>query len=994
MKQKLINKYGLNNEQADVVIDLSKELIVPAGAGSGKTKTLVNKVVHLLSEGYPLESFLVLTFTKKAANEMKIRIKRELREEGLDELVNKIDSSDISTFDSFAYNFVKQNASVLGLDSNLELLDTAIFNTYKNKIVNDIILNIMSSNDQVKKDFLVSYTDKLSADSLITEIIYLYEKLINIKPLEEFTNEELVKRIKLFNIEEDINKITDLSDDFYEDNLETLNYYFHVAKGLEYADLPANPYTKKNFNWKNAKSVKKDIEKITNPYRDFEKLNLTKKDVDDLYEQFNNDIKILFEILKLYENKLLDFKTKFNKYEFRDIANFLNEILRKDVNVLNRTKDKFKLVFVDEYQDTSLVQSDFLEMLIKDNDDIKVLYVGDIKQSIYKFRNAKPKTFINKLNTVNKIALTTNYRSSSNIIDFVNKIFKNIFDDESKYDINYLDNHYMESGSKAFSKDDMSADVFLLEMDNGETKQDLIEEAFIVGEKIKELIQSGEVKNYGDIAILSRNTKVFKVFSEVFKYLNIPLEVQVDYNLKESYLLKLIANIMMLAINLDNGDFDLKRFTYLSLARSELFGKTDDELFNSLINNGNKKSLDMDDEIYKSIRKLNNIIKTKSNIVIVNFIVNEFNVYENIINTTNHEAKLMQLDYLYQLAPILSDLDVSGVDFALFLDNFSYDEEINIKIPIVQENSDDNVVMTNIHQSKGLEYNTLFLVELNKDFSGESVSSFKYSNTSGLLIRKPMQDEKDFLVKAIIRKQVATEKKDTLKEELRLLYVAITRAEKALYILGTKKDDTYLLKSFNDYLYENGLKSFIKEENVKTYNEEIKDKAYFMNLHDDNLYYPKILDELKDKSFNYSNEVTSRHKASQTINKLISNAERQNLEQGTKLHEVLEYGTDLNTIFKNHSFNGKTLSEAKVFKELPYNYLENNKHNIGIIDLVLVFANEVYIIDYKSKDINNPNYTEQLKTYSNYLKKVYPKHNILMYLYSIIDDNLKKVEAK
>src|SRR5690554_2251700 len=146
-------------------------------------------------------------------------------------------------------------------------------------------------------------------------------------------------------------------------------------------------------------------------------------------------------------------------------------------------------------------------MLVQNNEDIRVLYVGDIKQSIYKFRNARPDTFLNKQKTVDVISLDTNYRSSSKVIDFVNKTFKNILNDEEKYDINYKDGHIMDSGNQSYN-DDLSADVFLIEMyksDDSRVKNDAVEEAFVIGNKINELLKDKKIEKYGDVAILARN---------------------------------------------------------------------------------------------------------------------------------------------------------------------------------------------------------------------------------------------------------------------------------------------------------------------------------------------------------------------------------------------------------------------------------------------------------------------------------------------------------
>ncbi|VEU80601.1 UvrD-helicase domain-containing protein [Haploplasma axanthum] len=1013
-KEKVISEYGLNDAQALVVIDKSKELIVPAGAGSGKTKTLVTKVVHLLKTGADLDKFLVLTFTKKAANEMKERIKHELKKANLDALANKIDSSNISTFDAYAYNFVKQNASLIGLDSNIELLDQAVFFSLKKQIMSEIIMDIYLNNNSKIYEFLEMFTDKTSDESIVNDLISVYEKLIEKKNINEYSTTELIKKRVLFDSAELRETLEDISYEFCLLNDEYLENLYEVMDYLDSKTDNKIDFIGKRLKWTEIDSYsRKKIEKILKTYKDILKTNLDREDIDEVYRLQEYYLESVLDILNAYDEKILRFKEATNKYEFNDIANFLNKILKENKDILNRTKNRFKYVFVDEYQDTSSVQSEFLEMLIENNNDINVLYVGDIKQSIYKFRNAKPETFIEKLDTVNVISLSTNYRSSKRIIDFVNDIFLKILNNKEKYDIDYSDNHYMQSGSKLFSEDDSSADIFIEEIyteDPAKSKYDAVEEAFVVGLKIKGLLETKKVSAYKDVAILSRNTTSFKIFKDVFKYLNIPLQVQVDQQIKSSYLLKLMANILMLSLDIavnNNDNFKRKRFNYFSVARSELFQKSDYELFKALIDSntlvGNNRKLDIDKEILNKCYKVYEAIMSKTNYEIIDIMVKEFQIFEKIIYATNKSDKEYQIEYLYNIASTLSDLNIMGKRFVEYIYELAYDDNVTLKLSVLQDEEENSVRLTNIHQSKGLEYNTLFVCGLNKKFGGSQMKKLKYGNDSKLIMQMKFEDNEKAHVygeinSLIKQKGLNEEKASALKEELRLLYVALTRPKKALYLVMTPKDDYTNLDSFTDYLYENDITDIVKSKNVTRYQTYLKDPNYYKDLKDSNLYYPNIIDSLKEKSFDFSNEYEEEMKASIEINQLIDETLKNNLSKGTLLHEIFEYN-DFNDLrvknFYKMNFDGRDLKDAiDIYKELPFSYEEKEIIVNGIIDMVATYDNEVHIIDYKTSNIDPSKYMNQLESYRKYLKMIYPNKVIKTFLYSIAHNKLELVLPK
>ncbi|VEU82370.1 UvrD-helicase domain-containing protein [Acholeplasma hippikon] len=1008
-------KEGSNPFQAEVINNRSKELIVPAGAGSGKTKTLVTKMIEIIYDGASLDDFLVLTFTKKAANEMKERIKKILLQGPYKDLANRVDSAYVSTFDSYAYNFVKQHASKINLDSNLELLDQAVFNITKQEIMEELMLHYMIHGDNAAKDFLYNFTDKKSSQTLIENLINLHDKLSSDISLENINIETLILNIPLIDLSNFKQKLLDIDETFVEDekNEEILISYYEYIRYLNGERTEDCDLSKKRLNWtmfdESVKELYQDkINKVLKKVKDLKK-NFTKRDDVIFYHQIRlTYTEVLVKILKDFDQRLNQFKKETNKYEFKDISNFLNKILRENIDVRNRLKEQFKYIFVDEYQDTSQVQSDFLDMLIENNDHIHVMYVGDIKQSIYKFRNAKPETFIRKQEEASVISLNTNYRSHKKIIDFVNQIFMRILNDKHKYDINYNENHAMLSGSTKFNNDPLTG-VYLEELHKDlELKTDIAEEAFVVGNKIKDLMAKGLIKNYKEVAVLARNTTNFKAFIDVFNYLGIPLQVQVSLDLNETYLLKLMANILMLAKLLNTFDResqDIKRFAYASISRSELFNLSDYEIFNDLIdsdlNSTRTKRLEIHPLIFEKLNNLNKFIYTRSNTEIVFYMLETFEIEKNIVETVDSSLKQFQIDYLVKLCQPMSDLGIIGDEFVEYFYKIAYDDK-KLELSILQESSENSVKMTNIHQSKGLEYEVLFLVGLNKSFGVKKTPNLKYSSDNLLEIYPSFETHE----KKEVLKQIGQTYKDELKsreevsqlkEELRLLYVAFTRAEKALFLVTTKEDDHSNLKSFADYLYENDFTDFIESENI-TRRSVFETQADFRDyLKEKNYYYPIEIDLLKDDQIIFEKEVIKDLKASRHIQSILSEEEKKNLKQGTKLHESFEFFTSetnetLVKRFITKKFGQKSILNASfLHHEYEFIYFEETNKINGIIDLLAIYEGEIHVIDYKTTDIDPDKYKNQLLTYKKYLENIFTLP-VKTYLYSITQDKVLEVK--
>ncbi|WP_026399540.1 UvrD-helicase domain-containing protein [Acholeplasma equifetale] len=997
----LKDKYGLNDDQEKIVLDRSKEAIVPAGAGSGKTHTLVSKVVELIKLEGSLEPFLVLTFTEKAAFEMKERVKKLIKkEDSLKHLISQIEGSNIQTFDSFALNFVLQNASFMNLDSNIGILDDAVFKSIKREYMKEIMLEAYKNKKYRENDefFLYHVTTKSSDSELIDALVEVYDKLSDKFDINHLTNTDIIQEISKPSLDEFEQLINTFDTNFINDNeqyIELLKYYIsYLNEGNNSFDFIKLP--RRNFKNISDPIEKSHVEESLKPI-----LNLYKNEVTyHTYEKINKILfiygDIVLEILRDFDKKVKSFKQNAQKYGFNDIQKFLLYILKNSPQILERMRQRYRYIFVDEYQDTSDTQSEFLDLLIKDNEHVKVLYVGDIKQSIYQFRDAKPENFVAKQNNQNitKLPLSINYRSSGKVIDFINKIFKGILDDEKKYDINYNKGHEMQAGNKSLDALPFAGVYLLKKYQNPDMRSyDFYEEAFTVGKKILELMQKDEKLEYKDFAILHRNQKKFPIYKEVFDYLNIPLTIEVPVHLNKSYFLKLVANTLMLALYIEDTNQEYikkKKYWYYSLAKSPLFQISDFDLFNAL----KDKNFNIDLDIYQKLNELKNVIFDGTNQSILDTLIKTFNLYDKVLLGYQTDVIDIEIDYLYQLAQSLTDIGKIGSDFINYLYELVYSDG-KLEKKILNLPTHNSVKITNIHQSKGLEYTVLFCGGLNQKFNSKLGKSVSYHPIHKLIFpnRFTMFDNKNKL--QAVYENYRNEAKENiskfqLKEELRLLYVALTRAKRTLFLILDEKESYDKLECFTDFLFEKGkILNHIESENIISIKESLKDENYHKILFEPKYYYPSLIDNLMDKSFSLTPNMIKEHYVTQKELAVFDDNSKENLIKGTKLHLLFEDSKlDINSNniyiqkFISTAFDNRYIKDAHhIYQEYPF-YDEENQIS-GIIDLILEFDDCVYIIDYKTRDIDKEDYVKQLKSYENYLSKIYLNKPIKTFLYSI-----------
>ena len=399
-------------EQELAINTEGSNIIVSAGAGSGKTAVLTERVITKLKKGVHINELLILTFTNNAAAEMKERIKKAISKiPELAEEMNLIESASITTFDAYVLSLVKKYHYYLNLDAGLSIIDSSIIKSEKKKIIDNIFEVKYKENNQKFINFVTKYCVKndknlrnkiLSLDSSL-DLLINKEDYLNSYIESYYSNENLEK---LFLSYESLilNKINSIKN-----SLENLGYEIEEKTYQKFSDVLSPLINRKTYenirlsldftmprlpngSGEKAKYYKTQISEITKSIKELCYFN---KDVllNNL-KSTKDDAEIIVDIIKDLHNQTEQYKYSKNMFEFNDISKLAIKLIKSNELVRENLKNSFKEIMIDEYQDTSDMQETFISLIENNN----VYMVGDVKQSIYRFRNANPDIFKIKYN--------------------------------------------------------------------------------------------------------------------------------------------------------------------------------------------------------------------------------------------------------------------------------------------------------------------------------------------------------------------------------------------------------------------------------------------------------------------------------------------------------------------------------------------------------------------------------------------------------------------
>lgn len=1031
------------DEQWNAIYDKGHNIIVSAGAGSGKTAVLSERVIENLKSGMSIKEVLLLTFTKAASLEMKTRIRNKIKKNpSLSKELSLIDEAYITTFDSFALSIVKKYHYILNISPNVSIIDGSLIRIKKKEILTNIFDKYYENRNEkflkLISDFCIK-DDKEIFDSILS----IYSKI----DLKYNKNEYLDNYInEYFNIDRINNDIKDyeklLMSKFEELDylIEDMSYYIdsdyitnlrlsisNLMHSKTYDEIVSNlsveiPRLPKG----STDEVKEKKELINDVIKNIKSL-CTYKNREEIMSSIlsTKEYKeVIIDILKDFDKYVMAYKYENDIYEFTDIANLAIKLVKENISVKEELKSSFKEIMIDEYQDTN----DLQEILINMISDNNVYMVGDIKQSIYRFRNANPDIFKEKYNKYSnhiggeKIDLNKNFRSREEVLNNINLLFNKVMD-ESIGGADYIKSHQMIFGNKSYINKgktlqnyDFELYSYIYDKKSEYSKEEI--EAFIIAKDILSKVKgnyqifdkdTSVLRNaeYSDFVILMDRTTNFDLYKKIFLYLGIPLELYKDETMNEDTDIIVLNNLIKFTIKLDTGVYDKElEYLFTSVMRSFLCESTDEKIFDTI-----KNKTILTSPLANKVRKIK--LNNKSSYEIINDLINEFDFYNKLITIGNESASSVKLNSILSNAKTTSSIGYDINSFSEYLDNV-IKEKIDIKYTIHSGVSNSVKIMT-IHKSKGLEFPICYFSGLYKPFNISDIKEkFTYSNKYGIIT--PYFDEgvAETIYKHLLKNDYL---KEEISEKIRLFYVALTRAKEKMIlvmpyeeIVNGKESDLVSnvvrskYKSLLD-IVSSTLVSLTKYVTVIDYNKSGITKDYSLLIKKDfKSGIEKSTEVLNVNELLVENETLIDKHYSKENNKLITSDVKKNMKFGKYVHEVLEY-FDLKkkdySYIKDEFIKNKIISfsnlpifdnvnEANIFHEYEFIYTLNNTKYHGVIDLMLEYPSHIDIIDYKLSDVTDINYISQLNGYKEYISSI-TKKPVNVYLYSIINEKISSL---
>ena len=998
-------------------------VVVSASAGSGKTAVLVERLCQLvLKDHISIDSILAMTFTKDAAAEMKARLLSKLKEQPKTDYILQqmalLETASISTIDSFclsivqnyyykipiSYTMSKQTASsaqtrlafenaykhaIQDLDLNAYTQLKMYFHSFGKteediqKYIEDILAIINSKSDKDAKAWMEDIQESYT---------YLNPKIMEYA-LKYFHNHCLAMTEILNEVIDQISKPED-----YEIKKDYLSKCLDAAS---YSDFKVQF----ELYLKNTIGFKKTIDKV-----DYSKYQTSFKEhetsiVENLFDEafYLKDIqnhKDLVETLFELTNKVKLYfqleKKKMEVIDFNDMEHFAYQLLQ-DPMIKEEMYNKYQMILVDEFQDTNELQEKIIASFCHDNN---VFRVGDIKQSIYGFRQANPKImqdWMEKEDTNNTpLLLQENYRSNASVIEFNNDFYSKIMNNEllgkqfkdidianvgtkgqmesPQYPVRFLYTEYKnEDGNKATIK-----------KNHNENRFDLI---------ANDIIEKHEAgMPYKSMCVLTRNHAPQEKLKAVFEAYNIPAMITIDHGFFTSPAIQIVISTLKALEDLTDD------ISLCASLMSPLFNISFSQIANCCIEKEKGTSLYTsikNEDFMKSFFELYaNKNKTITQLLQYIYAFNNFYYASTTIQDKNN------LDYLLELAGQFENQN----DIHSFVLQLSKDAmQDQTQEASLYGKEDDVVQVKTMHQSKGLQFPIVYILSQHEQRDKHGSSCILLDSTLGLSLKGLSLDYK-LKYNSIYHLALQTKKElDDLAEEMRVFYVATTRPQKELVIVDT-------IESIEDFYSPLNAYTLLEDESytgwlLHTYANmsdslvvfDKKQGLYERPLKVRQNNTPYALPKYSKGSKAFSSQTASGAKIKLDW-KEVSLSKNMGTIRGTLFHEIvaqcsypyqekeiLSYANSYGYTLKDHDIKqilalnsdalyASWMKEKHVFEQ-SYIIEEKNQVVHGFMDLVIYKEDEVIIVDFKTDAVDNEQklidlYTIQLQTYKKAMKKL------------------------
>lgn len=1083
--------FNFNDKQKQAV-EASKNTVVSAGAGSGKTTVLSARYVRLIIEKkIKIDEILALTFTNKAATEMYGRIYRDLKKftnnKSAENAIKNFQKAQILTLDSFCNSIARLACRKYGISP-----DFTIDLSFSNKLANDLAMSFFLKHR--KNHALQKLMGTNSIDDFVNNFFAkILREFVSIsKPLNFKLMREKQKRASAKMFSEVINNIGNIVSKIQ--SLENVKANIVIEAKRLSSELPEMPKTEYDENCENFISALIPLSKIS--------LKGQIKDSDgiqckELIKEVKTEIQTLanihnfakntplisemFNLIEKLQNEFIEKKRHAGILNYNDVANLALDGLMTDFELRRFYKSSIKSIMIDEFQDNNKLQRDIL-FLLAESENVenkfipkpeelsaeKLFFVGDEKQSIYAFRNADVSVFRRLIKDLNsEIKLACNYRSEKKLLNLFNKIFPFIFYSEKNQPKNGGSIPEYEAVFEpigTISKDDnikagieiMLADKKRIEKSAEESEEKILPprecEAVYLAKRIKELYDSKyKVRDrnnnvirsckWSDFVILLRTASHQGTYERYLKAAGIPYTAAQQKGIFNDAPLNDMYSIFRLAV------YPNDKACYAQVLKTPFVNISDMGFAAAMLTDGlpfNKETeallTDTDRKAFNNGRllfeRITEHLKTKTNAEIISLLWYD-EAYKYLILCEPDYRRFTELyDYLFELANKADSEGLSHVDFIDRLYSYIEGEEKIEELDIPLDQEEDAVKIMSVHKSKGLEFPIVCVADC-----GSSVRPIKkeslvfYSEEIGLSLHVPscLQqiniETKNHFFEAMRK----FENSKICAEIKRLLYVAVTRAEAKVIMTGISEriksgEETssaksleticreYILKedistlSFFDFIFPALSKIKIEELTDLNFKEilPVKQKEVFSLLKTNNKTEASILTiddisvlykkaEIKSfkpaakKIFNaasLSEELTTGFTGNKTSQYLYSADDNSAAELGTLTHAAIEAhfnGKSINIPskyfalierFKTNFFESELGKKALLaaFRKTEYGFITRweNITVTGVIDLLFETDDKVFVIDYKTDKLENPEkHKMQLAVYKKAVTELY-----------------------
>lgn len=996
-------------QQQKVIDQRDADILVSAAAGSGKTAVLVERIIQKITDDeHPLDvdHLLVVTFTKAAAGEMKERIMAALDEKvrefpGNQHFVKQlslIHKAQITTIHSFCMNLIRDYFYVLGIDPNTAPGDEGRLSAIRKEVLDDLLEEAYEKKEEDFINLIESYSPGKNDDIISEYILKLYqnarshrepfkwldqaEENISVETLEQM-EEAPFMNIILRDAKISIDGALELIKEALEVSLSPQGPYFYEKTLRKDLEIVTNIRQAQTFSQLCEVFVKIEKPRLSGRKKKTDEIDVAAQErckalriqaynlLEDLKAAYfyENESEIFHELKRVKSplrgliNLTREFMTRYdekkkneNIMDFDDMEHFALDLLIDHYDeegnpvpskIAKEKSDGYEEIYIDEYQDSNYIQDAILRSVSKEAEGGHNMFmVGDVKQSIYSFRLARPELFLEKYHGYQQkgeeyqlIELRNNFRSRSEVLTFVNDVFYQIMH-ESLGNIEYTQNVALVPTMEFEKGCDAQTEILLLEA--GEVKESeedaVVLEARMIASRIHEMVNGEEPMmvtgkdeegntvlrkaRYSDIVILLRS---MKGNAEVIQKELMDAGIPAFANSQKGYFDTVeIRTLLSLLSVVDNVYLDIDLAAVL---RSPMIGMSEEELGRLKVDGG-KDSLyeclceteDKMEASSKALKLLELLRDAKTYLPLTQLIwmaLEETGYYHYAGAMPQGKKRQGNILMLIEQAKAFESSQIKGLfHFVRFMEQCrEYDMDYGEANTMSEDQ--DLVRISSIHKSKGLEYPIVFVAKIHQKFNlrdGNGSMIFHGDYFIGADHIDPInRTRKKTILKNLIKNQM---NRESLGEELRVLYVAMTRAKEKLILTGIKSADfdwddkreiasVELLsaRSYIDWIREALPRVPVKDYQLKIYT--LEDLLWQQEgnelLHEMNrqIFYERLEDEIsKDKvkemkeqfAYHYRNEAETKGRLKYSVSEIkrMSQAADEEEQIHSSIHQEKE----------------------------------------------------------------------------------------------------------